>query len=168
MATLATILDRFTAAKSSDQASPRTRVLEQEDQFEVPAFPNEDVYFYIKRINNSQVLREADPAARRTCWKLIGSSLTIAALVIGLLLPGLYGLIAGYRLEALRQERDRLILDRTTLEYEESKLLDPARLEQLAKLQQFVDPAATKVVYLDGKSDHVVAQETQQATESRP
>jgi len=168
MATLATILDRFTAAKSSDQASPRTRVLEQEDLFEVPAFPNEDVYFYIKRINNSQVLREADPAARRACWKLIGTSLTIAALVIGLLLPGLYGLIAGYRLEALRQERDRLILDRTTLEYEESKLLDPARLEQLAKLQQFVDPAATKVVYLDGKSDHVVAQETKPATESRP
>ena len=84
MATLATILDRFTAAKSLDQAAPRTRVLEHEDAFEVPAFPNEDVYFYIKRINNSQVLREADPAARRACWKLIGSSLVIAALVIGL------------------------------------------------------------------------------------
>ena len=63
MATLATILDRFIAAKSLDQAAPRTRVLEQEDLFEVPAFPNEDVYFYIKRINNAHVLREADPAA---------------------------------------------------------------------------------------------------------
>jgi hypothetical protein len=165
MATLATILDRFTAAKSLDQAAPRTRVLEHEDAFEVPAFPNEDVYFYIKRINNSQVLREADPAARRACWKLIGSSLVIAALVIGLLLPALYGLVAGYRLEALRQERDRLILDRTTLEYQESKLLDPARLEELAKMQQFVDPAATKVVFLDGKSDQVVAKQTTTTTE---
>ena len=160
MATLATILDRFTAAKSLDQAAPRARVLEQEDPFVVPEFPNEDVYFYIKRINNSQVLREADPAVRRACWKLIGSSLVIAALVIGLLLPGLYGLVAGYRLEALRQEQDRLMLDRATLEYQESKLLDPARLEELAKLQQFVDPAATKVVYLEGKSDQVVAQQT--------
>jgi hypothetical protein len=163
MATLATILDRFMAAKSLDQAAPRTRVLEQEDPFEVPAFPNEDVYFYIKRINNAHVLREADPAARRACWKLIGSSLTIAALVIGLLLPGLYGLVAGYRLEALRQERNRLMLDRATLEYQESKLLDPARLEELAKMQQFVDPDATKVVYLEGKSDNVVAK-----TEPRP
>jgi hypothetical protein len=158
MATLATILDRFITAKGLDQAAPRTRVLEQEDPFEVPAFPNEDVYFYIKRIDNSHVLREADPAARRACWKLIGSSLTIAALVIGLLLPGLYGLVAGYRLEALRQEKDRMLLDRATLEYQESKLLDPARLEELAKLQQFVDPASTKVVYLDGKSDNVLAQ----------
>jgi hypothetical protein len=158
MATLATILDRFITAKSLDQAAPRTRVLEHEDPFEVPAFPNEDVYFYIKRINNAHVLREADPAARRACWKLIGSSLTIAALVIGLLLPGLYGLVAGYRLEALRQEQNRLTLDRATLEYQESKLLDPARLEELAKMQQFVDPEPTKVVYLDSKSDTVLAQ----------
>lgn len=140
-----------------DQAAPRTRVLEQEDPFEVPAFPNEDVYFYIKRINNAHVLREADPAARRTCWKLIGSSLAIAALVIGLLLPGLYGLVAGYRLEALRQEQNRLMLDRATLEYQESKLLDPARLEELAKMQSFVDPDLSKVVYLDSKSDTVLA-----------
>jgi hypothetical protein len=157
MATLATILDRFITAKSLDQAAPRTRVLEHEDPFEVPAFPNEDVYFYIKRINNAHVLREADPAARRACWKLIGSSLVIAALVIGLLLPGLYGLVAGYRLEALRQEQNRLMLDRATLEYQESKLLDPARLEELAKMQQFVDPEPTKVVYLDSKSDTVLA-----------
>jgi len=158
MATLATILDRFLAAKDVEQAAPRSRVLEQEDPFLVPAFPNEDVYFYIKPIDNSRVLREADPAARRACWNLIGSSLMIAALVIGLCLPGLYTFIAGYRLEALRQERDRLMLDRTALEYQESKLLDPARLEELAKIQQFVDPAPTKVVYLDGKSDQVLAQ----------
>ncbi len=87
----------------------------------------------------------------------------IAALVIGLLLPGLYGLVAGYRLEALRQEQNRLTLDRATLEYQESKLLDPARLEELAKMQQFVDPEPTKVVYLDSKSDNVVAK-----TEPRP
>lgn len=159
MATLATILDRFLAAKTVEQAAPRTRVFEQEDPFVVPEFPNEDVFFYIKPIDNSRVLREADPAARRACWKLIGSSLTIAALVIGLCLPGLYSLLAGYRMEALRQEHGRLMLDRATLEYQESKLLDPARLEELAKLQQFVDPAPTKVVYLDGgKSDQVLAQ----------
>jgi hypothetical protein len=158
MATLATILDRFMTAKGLDEAAPRSRVLEQEDPFEVPAFPNEDVYFYIKRINNAHVLREADPAAGRACWRLIGSSLMIAALVIGLLLPTLYGLVAGYRLEALRLEKDRLMLDRATLDYQESKLLDPARLEELAKMQQFVDPAPTKVVYLDTKPDQVLAQ----------
>lgn len=158
MATLATILDRFVTAKSFEKAAPRARALEEADPFEVPAFPNEDVYLYVKRINNSRVVRESDPAARTVCWRLIGSSFAIAVVVIGLLLPTLYGLIAGYRMEALRQERQRLELDRAGLELQEAKLLSPARLEELARMQQFVDPAPQKVVYLDGKSDQKLAQ----------
>jgi hypothetical protein len=157
MATLATMLDRFAAAKSVEQPSARARVLEEVDPFEVPPFPNEDVYLYVKRIDNSQVLRESDPAARKVCWRLIGSSFAIAVVVIGLLLPTLYGLIAGYRMEALRQERQSLELDRASLELNEAKLLSPARLEELARIQQFVDPAPQKVVYLDGKSEQKLA-----------
>ena len=158
MATLATILDRFVAAKSFEQPAPRARVLEEVDPFEVPPFPNEDVYLFVKRIDNSRVLRESDPAARKVCWRLIGSSFAVAVVVIGLLLPTLYGLIAGYRMEALRQERQRLELDRASLELQEAKLLSPARLEQLARMQQFIDPAPQKVVYLDSKSDQKLAQ----------
>jgi hypothetical protein len=158
MATLATILDRIATPKSFEQPAPRARVLEEVDPYEVPPFPNEDVYLYVKRIDNSQVLRESDPAARKVCWRLIGSSFAIAVVVIGLLLPTLYGLIAGYRMEALRQERLRLDLDRASLELSEAKLLSPARLEELAKIQQFIDPAPQKVVYLENKSEQKLAQ----------
>jgi hypothetical protein len=157
MATLANILDRFATAKAFEQPAPRARVLEEVDPFEVPPFPNEDVYFYVKRIDNARVLRESDPAARRVCWRLIGTSFAIAVVVIGLLLPTLYGLIAGYRMEALRQERQHLELDRASLELSEAKLLSPARLEELAKIQQFIDPAPQKVVYLDNKSEQKLA-----------
>lgn len=149
MATLANILDRFSAAKSFEPEAPRPRILEEEDRYAVPQFPNEDVYLYVKHINNSRVAREADPAARATCWRVIGSSLAAATLLIVLLLPTLYGLMAGYRLEALHQERQRLELDRSALELQEAKLLSPARLEQLAKMQRFVDPAPENVVYLE-------------------
>jgi len=158
MATLATILDRFVEPKGFELPAPRARVLEEVDPFEVPPFPNEDVYLYVKRIDNSQVLRESDPAARKVCWRLIGSSIAVAVVVIGLLLPTLYGLIAGYRMEALRQERQRLELDRASLELSEAKLLSPARLEALAKMQQFIDPAPQRVVYLDNKSEQKLAQ----------
>ena len=133
-------------------------MLEEVDPFEIPPFPNEDVYFYVKRIDNARVLRESDPAARRVCWRLIGTSFAIAVVVIGLLLPTLYGLIAGYRMEALRQERQRLDLDRASLELAEAKLISPARLEELARIQQFIDPAPQKVVYLDNKSEQKLAQ----------
>ena len=57
--------------------------------------------------------------------------------------------MAGYKMEALRQERQRLELDRASLELEETKLLSPARLEELARMQRFVDPAPEAVVYLE-------------------
>jgi cell division protein FtsL len=151
-------MDRFTTANSASGDSSRTRVLDNGDPFEVPQFPNEDVYLYVKHIDNSRVLREADPAARKTCWRLIGSSFAFAVLVIGLLLPSLNRLMAGYRMEALRQERQRLELDHASLELAETRLLSPARLEELARMQRFVDPAPEAVVYLDGgKSDQILA-----------
>ncbi len=157
MATLATFLDRFTAAKIAGEQTPRPRVLEPEDPFEIPLFPNEDVYFYVKYIANSGVVRVADPAARKVCWRMIGYSFVLAMLVISLLLPTLYELMAGYKMEALRQERERLELDRSALELEEAKLVSPARLEELARMQRFVDPGAASVVYLDSKSDQILA-----------
>ena len=66
--------------------------------------------------------------------------------------------MAGYRMEALRQERQRLELDRAALELQETKLLSPARLEELARMQRFVDPAPESVVYLDDASrDRILA-----------
>lgn len=155
MATLAPRLDRFGSPGGGDG---RPRYLADEDPFEIPAFPNEDVYLYVKRIDNSRVLREADPAARKMCWGLIGSSFAFAAMVIALLLPTLNRLMAGYKMEALRVERQHLELDRAALELQETKLLSPARLEELARDQRFVDPAPEAVVYLESnKSDQILA-----------
>jgi cell division protein FtsL len=167
MATLATRLDRFTA--SQDARGARPRFLAEDDAYAVPAFPNEDVFLYVKHIDNARVLREADPAARKICWRLIGSTFAFAVIVIALLLPSLNRLMAGYKMEALRQERQRLELDRAQLEFQETKLLSPARLEQLARMQRFVDPAPEAVVYLldSGKTDAVLAKKTD-VTEPRP
>src|SRR5579863_6491921 len=157
MATLANIFDPYNRPNGAEQVSPRARVLEPEDPFEVPLFPNEDVYFYVKRIVNTAVPRETDPVSRRKCWKMIGYAFLAATLVISLLLPNLYRLMAGYQMEALRQERQRLELDRSGLELQESRLVSPARLEELARMQRFVDPSPDSVVYLDNKSDDILA-----------
>jgi cell division protein FtsL len=156
MATLATRLDRFTASRDASDGRPRS--LAEDDRYGIPAFPNEDVFLYVKHIDNSRVLREADPAARKTCWRLIGSTVAFAVVVIALLLPSVNRLMAGYKMEALREERQRLELDRAALELQETRLLSPARLEELARMQRFVDPAPEAVVYLDGaKSDQILA-----------
>src|SRR5581483_8751512 len=155
MATLAPLFDRFMVSRSVAEAPARMR--EQMDEFLVRAVPNEDVFLFTKKIDNTAVVREADPAARTACWKMIGSSVAAVTIVAGLLAPSLYGLLAGYRLEALKQEEQRLETMRSALELEEARLLSPARLQALARMQRFVDPAPQNVVYLEGKSGRQMA-----------
>jgi hypothetical protein len=147
MATIATVLNRFfeKGLERSERASAAA-----DASVRVRPFANEDIYFYVKRIDNSRVVREADPAARGTCWRLVGSVVAASALLIGVLLPGAYGLLAGYTIQSLRQEGQQLATERATLEVDEAKLLSPARMEEMAVRQQFVDPGPQKVVYLDG------------------
>lgn len=120
-------------------------------------FANEDIYFHIKRIDNSRVVRQADPQARGVCWKMIGSVAGAALLLICVLLPSAYGLLAGYQIQALQEESKRLANEQASLELEEAKLLSPARMEQLARDQQFTDPEPQKVVYLDSTHGSAVA-----------
>src|SRR5580698_6368477 len=121
------------------------------------AFANDDIYFYVKRFDNSRVVREADPKARGTCWKLIGSVVAAVMLLISVLLPSAYGLLAGYQIQTLRQESERLSTEQSSLELSEAQLLSPARMEQLARMQQFIDPPAQKVVYLENAQSGTVA-----------
>ncbi|MBZ5633238.1 MAG: hypothetical protein LAO55_08920 [Acidobacteriia bacterium] len=124
----------------------------------VRPFPNEDIFFHVKRIDNSRVVRAADPRAREACWKMIGSVVAAAVLLIAVLLPGAYSLLAGYQIQTLRAEAHKLANEQASLELQEAQLLSPARMEELARDQQFVDPPSQKVVYLDGQSDAQVAQ----------
>jgi hypothetical protein len=121
------------------------------------AFANDDIFLFVKRIDNSKIVREADPKARGTCWKLIGSVVTAVMLLISVLLPSAYGLMAGYQIQSLRQEGERLATEQSSLELSEAQLLSPARMEELARMQQFIDPPAQKVVYLENAQAGTVA-----------
>lgn len=155
MATLANIFTRFMEAGAAVETAPETRA--DHSDYRLRALPNEDVYFFVKRIDNSRVVREADPGARAKSWKFLGGACVSAALLIGMLLPSAYGLIASYQMHTLEQEHQRLVTERAALEMEEAKLVGPQRLEELAKQQQFIDPTPERVVYLPSKTDASLA-----------
>jgi len=158
MATLATVYSRlFTAGAERSAAAPKKSAPGRGPSIPVRVFPNEDLYLFVKRIDNSRLVRQADPQARGDCWKMIGSAGVAAMLLIGVLLPSAYGLLAGYRIQSLKEEGKRLATEQASLELREAKLLSPARMEELARIQQFVDPEAQKVVYLDSKNGSAVA-----------
>lgn len=130
---------------------------EQENGPRLRPFPNEDIYFYVKRIDNSRVARAADPSSRRAAWKTAAAAAAAAAMIISVVVPSGYGLLAGYEIEDLRREAQRLASERAALELEEAALLSPARMQELARLQHFIDPAPERVVYLGAPGDTELA-----------
>lgn len=147
MATLAHVFSRVfpNTARVADAA----RVMDA--SIRVRAFANEDIYFHVKRIDNSRLVRQSDPVSRGKCWKMIGSVVGAAVLMVGVLLPGAYNLLAGYQVQSLLQENERLATEQASLELKEAELVSPARMEELARIQQMVDPAPQRLVYLDAK-----------------
>ena len=154
MATLATILRKFDTAN----AEPRRAEMARPNPYHLRALPNEDIFFHAKRVDNSRLVREPDPRAKAECWSTIGAVCALAAVLITSLAPSVAGITAGYQIQALKQERQRLLDERRSLEVDEATLLGPERLEQLAKDQQMVSPKPDQVVNLNlNASDGTVA-----------
>ena len=158
MATLDTVYSRlFSNGAACSSASQRAGLPRVNPAVPLRPFANEDIYFFVKRIDNSRVVRQADPRLGGVCWKMIGSVGAAALLLIGVLLPSAYGLLAGYQIQSLKEEARRLASQQASLELQEAKLVSPQRMEELARIQQFIDPEPQKVVYLDSKDGSSLA-----------
>ena len=71
----------------------------ERDPFQLRALPHEDVYFYCKKIDNSRLVREADPRTRGACWSTIGLAVVILALLTGVLVPSAVNMVERYAKE---------------------------------------------------------------------
>ena len=145
MATLATILRKF----DKERPAPRRVETARPNPYLLRPLPNEDIYFYTKRVDNSRLVREADPKAKAECWSTIGAVCAVAVVLITSFAPSVAGITAGYQIQALKQERQRLLDERRSLEVAEARLVGPERLEQLAKDQRMVSPKPEQVVHLN-------------------
>jgi hypothetical protein len=74
-----------------------------------------------------------------------------------LLWPSAYDRLAGYQIESLKLDQQKLLAQRSALEVQEARLLSPEKLEQLALTQQFVDPGPEQIVFLQPKADGSLA-----------
>ena len=160
MATLANIFGRFGQAQDPQPAAGPAL----DGGTRIRPFANEDIYFFVKHIDNSSVIRAVDPAAQRASWRMVGTAAAAAVFLIAVLIPKAYGVLDGYKIQALRQEQQRLLGDSAALELEEASILSPERMAILAKEQKFVDPSGDSIVYLpNGQRDAEFAVVTQPA-----
>ncbi|MBI3210616.1 MAG: hypothetical protein HYZ37_17155 [Candidatus Solibacter usitatus] len=155
MATLVAFLNRFTWAGAADRsastvdnrAQAATKPAAQ--PFLLRPFPGEEIYFVPKRLDNSRVVREADPAAAKQQIATFSGATVAAFLVILLLgLPQFYRTMAGFQVEKLKAEQDKLIQQKTELIVEEASLTRLERLSELAAAKNLVEPKPNSVVHL--------------------
>jgi cell division protein FtsL len=121
------------------------------------ALPNEDIYLYSKPIDNSRIVREPDATSRGGEWSMIGTACAVAVLAMGLYTPRVLGTFAGYQLESLKQEQQRLVDEQRDLNIEEARMSRQENLEALAKRRDMNAPTAKQIVHLDPKSDSKLA-----------
>jgi hypothetical protein len=160
MATLAATIKKTGLVADSRAAETRDRAAVNLEALR--PLPNEDVYFFTKGIDNSRLVRQADPTVSRYCWGLIGRLAALGGLLLLLALPRLGGYLAGYRLQALQQEQRELLRVREELELEASKLLTPQKLRELADQMKLLDPEPEQVITLDaGARDTLARKQTE-------
>src|SRR4051794_34308700 len=155
MASLATIVNRFTGVRPAEAVAPASWA--QTDSPRLRPIANEDVYLFVKRIDNSGVVRAADPVARQVRTRSVATGFVAAMIVIAGLVPAAYNTMAGFSLQQLRQEQASLKQQQATLDLQEAELLSPAHLEQLAKTLRMVEPLPQAVQYLEGKAKNADA-----------
>lgn len=150
MASLATFVNRFVGV--GELAEVRPAVWTRADSCRLRPIANEDVFLFVKRIDNAAVVRAADPLARRARSRSVVTGFIAAVLVIAGLVPAAYNTMAGFTLQSLRQEQEALKQQRAVLDLEEAKLLSPARLEGLAKSLKMTEPIPQQLQYLNGSA----------------
>jgi hypothetical protein len=141
--------------RGTDARSNRIRPVR--DPFQLRALPHEHLLLFSKRIDNSRLVREADPKSRGACWSAIGAACVLAVLLTSAFAPSVATTIAGYKLEALRIEERRLLEEDRTLDLQVAELVSPARLDQLARDNNLVAPSSGQVLHLEAKPQGAVA-----------
>ena len=161
MATLPAFLRKNEASagapRGTDGATGGNRMRPVRDPFQLRALPHEHLFLYNKRIDNSRLVREADPKSRGACWSAIGTACVLAVLLTSAFAPSVATTISGYKLEALRIEERRLLDEHRGLDLQEAELLSQARLDQLARENNLVAPSSGQVFHLEGKPQGAVA-----------
>jgi hypothetical protein len=154
MATMPALLRR-TGARTKTGAEISIDSVRIRNPYQLRALPQEDVFFFCKKIDNSRLVREADPKAPTACWSAIGVAALAVAMLVGVLAPNLMSTLAGYQLEKLKAEERSLIDERHNLEWKEAELLNVNRLERLAKDRNLTAPEPGQLVHLNGKDSSV-------------
>ncbi|MGH9571565.1 MAG: cell division protein FtsL [Candidatus Angelobacter sp.] len=108
-------------------------------------------FYFQKTIDNSRLVKLSDPGRRR---EIRIFSISVAALFLMVMFYALQHFSAveyGYKIEAQKSERDRLVELNRTLKLEQASLRDPERIDTLARQMGLEAPQPGQLVRLENE-----------------
>jgi cell division protein FtsL len=117
-------------------------------------------FYFQKTIDNSRVVKVVDPQRRREIRMFSASVAALFLLTMFYAWQHFRAIEYGYRIEAQKSERSRLVELNRTLKLEEASLRDPGRIDVLARQMGFKSPDPGQVVRMetDEPGGRVIAQ----------
>src|SRR5215470_8338910 len=106
-------------------------------------------FYFHKTIDNSRLVKMVDPARRR---EIRVFSASVAALFLVMMFYAwqhFSSIEYGYRIEAQKAERERLVEVNRTLQLEAASLRDPGRIDALARKMGLESPQPGQVIRLN-------------------
>jgi cell division protein FtsL len=111
-----------------------------------------EIYFR-KQIDNSRLVKVEDPRRERE-MKFFGFALCcLFLLVMGYALQHFRAIEYGYKIEALRSQRDGMVEMNRALRLEEASLRDPERIDVMARKLGMQSPQPGQVVRMEVSAD---------------
>ncbi|HZU32682.1 MAG TPA: cell division protein FtsL [Candidatus Angelobacter sp.] len=118
-----------------------------------------EIYFQ-KTIDNSRLIRISDPQRRREIRMFSASVVALFLLMMFYAWQHFSSIEYGYRIEAQKTERERLVEVNRTLKLEAASLRDPGRIDALARQMGLESPQPGQVIRLnpDDTTGSIMAQ----------
>ena len=107
-----------------------------------------EIYF-AKQIDNSRLVRVADPARSREMRYFVMSLAVLFAMFMVYAWQHYSAIEYGYNNEILRTQRDSLVEANRQLKLEEAALQEPARIDELARQMGMQAPVAGQMVRME-------------------
>jgi len=105
--------------------------------------------YWVKRIDNSRLVRQRDPQAVRTNAALVAGAAVFLGVILLCAWEHFQYRLAGYRLEKTQARYEDVLEWNRTLHLEQAALLDPMRIDVLARQRLGLEqPVAGQLVVL--------------------
>jgi len=140
---------------SAPAVAPRKQT--EANLYHLRPMPNEDIHVFVKKIDNTRVVREQDPKANASAWKAISVACLFALLVVGLIVPIANSYLAGYTVTEIEKQNKQLDSQLARLSAREAELTSLEALAKAAKNVKYLDPTPETMVVLNESRSGAVA-----------